>query len=146
MKVLKENSICGLPYFRLSLIFVFCCNLLSCSNKEYPDLSHLPLHYFDYERDCINDSQCKSVGWGGGRSCGTPEKSVAGYIVYSTSIGHKNIRRLKRLAKDSRDDYQKCRVDPKCRDSLLLEEVLPICLSKAPTLFCHNNKCRKRVK
>ena len=144
---LTDNFIWNVSYFRLSLIFLICFNLFSCSNKEYPDLSHLPLHYFDYERDCKKDNQCKSIGYGGFGSCRNSKESVSGYIVYSTLIGPENISRLKKLAKDSRDSYQDCIADPKCRGRYVLEEVLPACSNhKVPTLFCHNGKCRKRSK
>jgi len=144
---LKENSTRRVPYFRLSLTLMICFNLLSCSNKEYPDLSHLSLQYFDYERDCERNNQCKSIGYGVGGPCGNREKNLAGYIVYSTAIGPKNISRLKKLAKDSRKRRQDCRTDPKCKGQAVLEEVLPICrIPKKPTLFCHNGKCRKRIK
>jgi len=146
MRRLAEIFMWNVPYFRLSLTFAICLNLFSCSNKEYPDLSHLPLHYFDYERDCKRNNQCKSIGYGAGL-CGDPVKNVGGYIVYSTSIGPENINRLKKLAKDSRYRSENCKAGLPCKDRILLEEVSGACtIHRKPALFCHNGKCRERDK
>ena len=146
---LKENSTGRISYFRLSVTLLICFNLLSCSNKEYPDLSHLSLQYFDYERDCKRNNQCKSIGYGVSASCAKTKSNVAGYIVYSTAIGHANIDRLKRLAEDSRDRSQDCKDGlGACKDRrVVLEEVTGGCtIHRKPALFCHNGKCPERNK
>jgi len=128
-----------------TIVTLFCVGLISaCSNKDYPDLSHYKLHDFENEIACDSDRQCKAIGYGIGYSCGpTYEGGVEGFLIYSTKMGSKNIRRLKKLAAKSRKernpgDYATVRMSEQ-----ILEECLPAHYFK-PKPICYNNECRWR--
>ena len=124
-------------------LFFFCVLTSSCSNKQYPDLSHYSLYDYGNEDDCDNNRQCKAIGYGVGGSCGpTYEGGVAGFITYSTKIGSKNVRRLKALAAESRRDstYDVYKRNIFQMNEVALEECLPIHYN-IPNPKCINNKC-----
>ena len=129
---------------KLLVTLMFSILMMSCSNKVYPDLSDYNLRDYAKEVACDHDRQCKSIGYGVGYSCGpTYEGGVAGFLIYSTKMGPKNIQRLKNLAKASRRGNKisaKKRMNVFSMAEVQLEECLPIQYSK-PKPKCISNQC-----
>ena len=125
----------SLRILTIALISYACTSCMS--GKVVRDMSHYGLEDFRREAQCDRNSQCKTVLAGFGQ-CGNYPKGAAEYFIYSTKIGSKNVRHLKRLAKASL---------PKRKKNIFnFEEGLIECTltfkSRPPPLMCINHRCQ----
>jgi len=131
-------------FLLITIILIF---ISACSNKSYPDFSHYNLNDYSSEIACDNSRQCKAIGYGVGSSCGpTYEGGVAGFLIYSTKMGPKNVRRLKKLAAESRKKTKPKKAIYSFGFQTVeyeLEECLPAHYYK-PNPICYENECRWR--
>lgn len=103
-------------------------------------MTHFELNDFRNKLDCDRDSQCRSVLAGKGQ-CGNYRKGAAEYFKYSTKIGWRNVRHLKRLAAASLPG--KAIGTSNFDQSEVLIECTLIFHLGPPPLSCINNRCEE---
>jgi len=121
------------------LLLVSLVTTSACSTPPDKDMTNYQLWDFQNENYCDKTSQCRSVLWGRGE-CGNYPYGAAGYFIYSTKIGARNMRHLKKLAKESLPSKDRDLLN--MSDNYELVECLPIGMKK-PKLICENNQCQE---
>ncbi len=121
-------------------LFIVCAALnASCYTSFQKDMTHYKLTDFQSERDCDNNRHCKGVFWGRGE-CPYYRNGAAGYLIYSTKIGSKNIRHLKELAAESRMAQEINQTG----DGEHLETICTsVTFAGEPSIACIENKCER---
>ncbi len=122
---------------KIALIFLV---LTGCVGSPVKDMTHYDLRDFRAENVCDRNSQCKSILWGVG-DCGNYPYGAAGYFIYSTKIGPKNISYLKRLARQSLPKAAH-HISNFGSDYELAECTLT--LRRKPALICKDNTCQEK--
>ena len=126
---------------KISCVLLISLGMSSCSIKKHEDLSHYGLLDYRNQNYCDYHFQCKVIGYGIAGACGPHyEGRVSGYLVYSTSMGKHNVRRLKELVKASRVKGKNNEFDYSRFDSQL-EECIPAQRLK-PRPKCVNKVCK----
>lgn len=125
------------------LLFAFLTT--GCSTARNSDLSNFDLEDFkNHDAICSYSSQCLAIGYGISGSCNY-DSNFNGYIIYSTTMGRKNILHLKNLVAQSREGNMKYLLPRNTSDFIeQLEECTPSQIIK-PKLVCRERICRNRA-
>ena len=104
-------------------------------------MTHYTLLDFANQTACTHNRQCKVVPYGIDPGCNNYIDKAAGYLVYSTKIGNKNLRHLNRLIKEDKQSRHRHFRNRKVFN--MSEEVLE-CVAvqyRLPKVACIKNNC-----